>query len=278
METRGEFMPASIEDARELLRIEPEPVEREILVKHGLLASKERAEQAPTSGLVLGGAEEGPGGGGEPELLTKTQALFESQEWGSPSEVSELAVRLGDFDRVDEVLASLKASVGDLKNRRGMSIFQVHPWQRFVPFSKIANMIDLMNLFVKVILIAVVLISIMNVLIMAVYERIREIGTISAIGTPPRKVLGLFVSEGLLLGVLGTIVGTVLSLGVIYYLNYRTIQFAFGRQDNLVLEPTIDAASVITVGLLTIGVSVLASLQPAWKASRMDPITALRHV
>ena len=46
-------------------------------------------------------------------------------------------------------------------------------------------MIDLLTLFIKVMLIGIVLISIMNVMVMAVYERIREIGTIAAIGTPP---------------------------------------------------------------------------------------------
>jgi len=147
-----------------------------------------------------------------------------------------------------------------------------------VPFSKIANMIDIMNLFIKIILVTVVVISIMNVLIMAVYERIREIGTLSAIGTSPSKILWLFLSEGFLLGVLGTAAGIVISLIAIYVLNVSTVSIAFGRQENIVLAPSIAVGDVVSVGLLTILVAVLASLQPAWKASRMDPITALRHV
>jgi putative ABC transport system permease protein len=55
------------------------------------------------------------------------------------------------------------------------------------PFSNIAKIVDLMTIFVKVMLIAIVLISILNVMIMAVYERVREIGTIAAIGTLPAK-------------------------------------------------------------------------------------------
>ena len=127
-------------------------------------------------------------------------------------------------------------------------------------------------------MVSVVLISIMNVLIMAVYERIREIGTISAIGTSPSKILWLFLSEGFLLGVLGTAIGIAISLIAIYALNVSTVSIAFGRQENIILAPTIAAGDVIFVGLLTILVSVLASLQPAWKASRMDTIPALRHV
>ena len=172
----------------------------------------------------------------------------------------------------------MEAAVADLKNKKGMSIFQLHSWEKFVPFSKIANMIDLMNLFIKIILVSVVLVSIMNVLIMAVYERIREIGTISAIGTSPRRLLALFLTEGFLLSLLGTAAGSLISLALIGFLNVRTLTFSFGRQDNLVLVPAITAGDMLAMGLLTIIVALLASLQPAWKASRMDPITALRHV
>ena len=56
-------------------------------------------------------------------------------------------------------------------------------------------MIDVMTFFIKLMLIAIVLTSIMNVMIMAVYERIREIGTIAAIGTVPGKILNMFVIE-----------------------------------------------------------------------------------
>jgi putative ABC transport system permease protein len=74
------------------------------------------------------------------------------------------------------------------------------------------------------------------------------------------------------------VIGTAISLIAIYALNVSTVSIAFGRQENIILAPTIGAGDVIFVGLLTILVAVLASLQPAWKASRMDPITALRHV
>jgi putative ABC transport system permease protein len=136
----------------------------------------------------------------------------------------------------------------------------------------------MMTLFIKIILISVVLISIMNVLVMAVYERIREIGTMSAIGTRPATVLSLFVSEGFLLGLVGTVAGVVVSLLTVWALNTLTLTFSFGRQENLVLAPTIAAGDVVATALLAMLVAVLASLQPAWKASRMDPIVALRHV
>ena len=127
-------------------------------------------------------------------------------------------------------------------------------------------------------LVSIVLISVMNVMMMAVYERIREIGTIAAIGTPPRRILSLFLTEGLLLGVGGTAIGTAISLAVIYGLNVWKITFDFGQQQGLVLSPTIGVPDVLIIAGMVIVIALLASLQPAWKASRMDPVTALGHV
>ena len=193
-------------------------------------------------------------------------------------EVSEIAIRLKDSDRLPAVAARLQQTVSTLRNQQGKPVFEVHTWHKLSPFSNIASMIDLLTLFIKVMLVAVVLISIMNVMIMAVYERIREIGTIAAIGTPPRRILGLYVSEGLLLGLLGTVTGIVISLAAVYALNLYKLTFSFGRQEHLVLAPVIEPMDVLVVSLMVIAVAVLASLQPAWKASRMEPISALHHV
>jgi len=113
---------------------------------------------------------------------------------------------------------------------------------------------------------------------MAVFERIREIGTIAAIGTPPGRILSLFLAEGLMLGVVGTAAGIILSLAAIFGINVWSPTFAFGQQQNLVMAPTIAAGDVLSIAAMVVAVAVLASLQPAWKASRMDPISALRHV
>ena len=194
------------------------------------------------------------------------------------NEVSEFAVRLDDFSRLDAVHAKLSSNLSDAMNQQGQPVFEVHTWERLSPFSNIANMIDVMTFFVKLMLVSVVLISIMNVMIMAVYERIREIGTIAAIGTLPRKILSLHVMEGFLLGVMGAVSGSLVGTALVLILNVSKISFAFGRQESLLLAPTLDPVELATISVLVIVVSVLASLQPAWKASRMEPIEALRHV
>ncbi|MBI4742505.1 MAG: ABC transporter permease [Betaproteobacteria bacterium] len=194
------------------------------------------------------------------------------------AEVSEMAIRLKDFSRLGQVEAQLKQALEGLTSKEGKPALEVHTWADLSPFANLAKMIDLMTLFIKIVLVSIVLVSVMNVMIMAVYERIREIGTIAAIGTPPGRILSLFLAEGLMLGVVGTVAGTILSLAAIFGLNVWKLTFAFGQQKNLVLAPTIAASDVLTIAALVVAVAIVASLQPAWKASRMDPIHALRHV
>jgi len=193
-------------------------------------------------------------------------------------EISEIAVRIKDFGRLHEVFGSLKGNLSGELNPQGKPVFDVHTWEKISPFSNIARMIDMMTLFVKIMLVAIVLISIMNVMIMAVYERVREIGTIAAIGTLPRKILTMFLLEGFLMGVIGAVMGSLLSVAAITALNAAQLTFDFGRQTGLILMPTVDPASLMIISGIVVGVSIAASRQPALKAARMDPIEALGHV
>ncbi len=194
-------------------------------------------------------------------------------------EISEVAIRIKDFGKVEAFTQKLDALLSGEVNKQGKPTFEVHSWQKLSPFYNIARMIDMMTLFIQVLLIAVVLISIMNVMIMAVYERIREIGTIAAIGTLPTKILSMFIMEGLCLGIIGVVIGNIVGSIIIYVLNFTgAVTFDFGQQKGLVLLPTIAPMQVLMISAIVIFVSVLASLQPAFKASRMEPIKALRHV
>ena len=216
----------------------------------------------------------GPGGRDGVIHLSDAKTLLRIED----NQISEIAVRLQNMDAMAQVSASLQKQLGAIKNNRDKPVFEVHTWEKLSPFFNIARMIDLMTLFIRIMLVAIVMVSIMNVMIMAVYERINEIGTIAAIGTVPGRILSLFMVEGFLLGVLGTCIGVAISLAAIAGMNAARISFDFGRQKGLLLAPTISVSEVLTVAAIVIGIAALASLQPAWKASRMDPITALRHV
>jgi len=193
-------------------------------------------------------------------------------------EISEFAISVKTRARVEVVAQALAAQLAAAAKDPRKAPFQVHTWAELSPFANIARMVDLMTVFVKAMLIAIVLISILNVMIMAVYERIREIGTIAAIGTLPGKIRSLFLVEGLFLGVAGALAGLMASLAIIFGLYLWKFTFNFGQNVGLILEPTLNPAEIAIASGMVIGVSIIASLQPAVKASRMEPIEALRHV
>jgi len=193
-------------------------------------------------------------------------------------EISEYAIRIDDFGRLGAFTDRMTALLGKELNQMGKPVFEVHNWEKLSPFYNIARMIDVMTFFMKLMLIAIVLVSIMNVMIMAVYERIREIGTIAAIGTSPGRILSLFVLEGLGLGVGGAILGNIVGAAIIFIINLSHITYDFGQQKGLLLRAGIDPVEVLVLSAIVIVISVVASIQPAFKASRMEPIKALRHV
>ena len=225
-----------------------------------------------TVGGILDGVT-GPGGRDGYIHIDDARELLRMEQ----PEVMEIAVRLKSLAKLGEVQQRLGKALDEIRNKEDKPATELHLWSDLSPFASIVRMIDLMTLFIRIMLIAIVLVSVMNVMLMAVYERIREIGTLAAIGTPPGKLMAIFLIEGLLLGLAGAVVGIALSYGLIALLNLYPIVFTFGREQ-ITLHPGLDFIEVPGVILLAVLVSGLASLQPAWRAARMDPIQALRHV
>jgi len=224
--------------------------------------------------FVIGGilsSATGPGGRDGYIHIDDARDLLRMTE----PEVSEIAIRIKNLSDLQRVSGALQSK---LIATEGLKDIEIHTWEKLSPFATVVQMIDVMTFFLKLMLVSVVLIGIMNVMIMAVYERIREIGTIAAMGTPPRRILYLFLYEGLMLGTLGALLGTAVGVALILALNSFKITFSFGQQTGLVLTPTIAFSQVALICLLVVGVSLVATLQPAWKASQMEPIDALRHV
>ena len=227
--------------------------------------------------FVVGGIIEsvtGPGGRDGYMHIKDAMEVLRMEEM----EISEVAIRLKDFDKLNAVSNRLDKMMSKELNKQGKPIFDVRTWEKLSPFYNVARMIDVMTLFIKLMLMAIVLVSIMNVMIMAVFERIREIGTISAIGTMPKKILSLFLIEGFSLGVFGAAVGNILAIVIVFLINLVKITFNFGRQSGLVLSPSLNIDDILLISAIVIIVSVAAALQPAFKASRMEPVEALRHV
>ena len=191
-------------------------------------------------------------------------------------EVSEVVVRLKDVSDLEKVMKLLKP-LTMIKNQKEKPVFEMHSWKKLTPFYNIVKMLNIMDISIKIILISIVLISILNVMVMSVYERIKEIGTIAAMGTTPATITKLFLTEGLMLGIFGAIVGSVLSFIIVFIINAVGITFSFGRQDSLTLNPTLGINEVLVVSVIVILISLIASISPARKASKLNPVDALRQ-
>ena len=119
-------------------------------------------------------------------------------------------------------------------------------------------------------------IGIINTLMMAIYERTREIGVMKAVGATRGTIRALFTAEGGALGFLGGVIGVVVALVLGQLLNF------IGARTFLSDYPGFNMSSfsvglVLGVVLLTTVISLLAGLYPAARAARLDPVEALRY-
>mgnify|MGYP001062315111 CR=1 FL=1 len=136
-----------------------------------------------------------------------------------------------------------------------------------------------------VILIAAV--GIINTMLMAVMERTREIGTMRALGFGSGSVVSLFLWEGALIGVFGSILGAAIGVGGALFLDFLAIDMSgvmsgVGFESmvpmRMVLYTEVNWMFVARVIVLGVGVALLATLIPARRAARVQPAEALRHI
>jgi putative ABC transport system permease protein len=122
----------------------------------------------------------------------------------------------------------------------------------------------LLSLFAALAL-ALACVGIYGVMAYLVAQRTHEIGIRMALGADRKEVLALIVGQGLKLSVAGVAAGLLLAVGLSRFLS--TVLYGVG---------TTDAATFAGVGELLIALAAAASCLPAWRASRVDPVTALR--
>jgi putative ABC transport system permease protein len=133
-------------------------------------------------------------------------------------------------------------------------------------FNKTAGMIQLGGVVIGMISLLVGSIGVMNIMLVTVTERTREIGIRKAMGATRRVILSQFLSESIFLSMIGGIIGLV--LGVLLVL---LISASFNMPFAFPLWSVIAAVGVTTI------VGLIAGIYPAAKASKLDPIEALRY-
>jgi putative ABC transport system permease protein len=124
-------------------------------------------------------------------------------------------------------------------------------------------------------------VGIITTLYTSVNERVKEIGTMKAIGAKPIFILALFLSEAVLIGLLGATSGTLVGIGLAYVLTgvspHSSSGSAGGGTTPASVSPIFVPSDLLHVWALSLLLSLGAGIMPAWKASRLSPLEALRR-
>ncbi|GAB1441314.1 ABC transporter permease [Ignavibacteriales bacterium] len=146
--------------------------------------------------------------------------------------------------------------------------------------SDIYNVMMLERLVAWLLLSLIILVAVFNILAsltMSVIEKKRDIGVLTSMGMERSTILKIFMIQGFLTGVAGTIAGGLLGLGIYYLqINYHIIALDPVRFKVGWLPMELNAIDYILILVASIGLSLLASIYPAKKAAAIDPIDAIR--
>ena len=143
-----------------------------------------------------------------------------------------------------------------------------------------------MMFIILALIVLVAAINIISTLVVAVKDKQSDIAILRTLGAHPRSVMGIFIVQGMLMGVIGTLIGVL--LGVVTALNIDVIVPAietvlgFKFLDKGVylipeLPSDLQSADVISISLMALALSFAATLYPSWSASRLNPAEALRY-
>ncbi|MBT3188692.1 MAG: ABC transporter permease [Anaerolineae bacterium] len=164
--------------------------------------------------------------------------------------------------------------------------YEITTWKTAIP--ELSSTVDMKNAVMtgfSAVLLGIAGIGIFNILLMAIYERTKEIGLLGAIGLKPRQITLLFLFEGIMIGLVGAVVGTIMGYLITSLLGIIGIDYGFAVDmvDYMALMgshiyPVFDFDLTLQRAGMVAIISALAALYPAMEASRREPADALHHV
>jgi putative ABC transport system permease protein len=192
------------------------------------------------------------------------------------SEVQSVVLLLDATDNT----AVVRARIDQLIRERGLDL-EVKTWEDLaLRYHQVRELFGRIFAVLTLIVSIMVIFGITNTMTMAIFERTREIGTVMALGTRRRGVIGMFVLEGLALGALGGLAGVVLGIVLAKVVSAIGIQLPPppGSTRGFAVQIFVVPSVLAQAFRLSIITATLASLYPAWRAARLNVVEALRHV
>jgi putative ABC transport system permease protein len=214
----------------------------------------------------------GPSDSGVYIPITQAQILFDTNE------CDMIIVKLKSSDQavIDNASSTIKnAFSGEVSVISATAVLGI--------ISSIFSVIELFLGGIAAISLVVAGIGIMNIMIVSLMERTREIGILKALGTKSRTVLLIFLSEAVIIGVIGGAIGIGLGwvLANVVAIVFRGGGAFAGNQaavnGGMAITPILTPTVFLGAMAFGIGVSVIFALYPAWRASKLKPVDALRY-
>jgi ABC-type lipoprotein release transport system permease subunit len=205
------------------------------------------------------------------------------QLFAMEDEAHEIVVYATDPSQASPLARSLAA----LPELAGTEVLD---WKALAP-----EMVDIITLyewawiFVLVLVLLAAVAGIANTMLMATYERTHELGMLLALGTAPRRVIGMIALEALALGVLGAATGTAIGGSLVAWGHYTGVDYAaltgggpsevsaLGLNFSMRFYPTLAAIDIVRVVVAVVVTSLLACAWPAIRSARLEPASALRE-
>lgn len=198
--------------------------------------------------------------------LETAQHLFEY----SPDDVSGYDVLVHDITRAEEVARTLDTALG----------FPHYPRTVFQIFQSVFAWLDLQRKPIPIVLALISVVAAFNIvstLLMVVLEKTESIGVLSTLGARPTGIMAVFIGQGLLIGAVGTFLGSVLSL---LFMFVQTTYKPFSLDAEIYFVDAVPVVFSAAQYAIVIGVSlvlcVLSTVVPALVAARLRPVDALR--
>jgi putative ABC transport system permease protein len=191
-----------------------------------------------------------------------------------------ILVKVADVEQSEQVADNIESA---FENPYFISILVPLAFMRQV--DRILNIVQIFLMAIASISLLVAGIGIMNIMTVSVMERTREIGILKAIGAKSQTVLAMFLSEAVLIGLVGGLIGVLTGYGLSYGLSYVLANFipqgaAFQTSDTaqrMVINPVFSPEWTSLALLFAIIVCIIFGLYPARKASKLNPVDALRY-
>lgn len=204
--------------------------------------------------------------------LAEAQSLF-----GLRGQSTEVQITLKSVGKEAAVVAALSPALPG---------YEVESWEQTYPElgSAINSKSAVMDIF-SVIIVMIAGIGILNLLLMAIYERTREIGLLGAMGLKPRQIATAFILEGTLIGIVGALAG--IGMGLMLNLGLGRVGMDYSQYAGVTeymalisgkIYPTLGTSKLAARATVVVVIAALAALIPAVIAARREPSEALHHV